>query len=91
MPLSPEEVADAGLHDWALAEGALHTRLPLPDWATGLRLVAAIGADAERADHHPDLDLRHRHLDESLTSWDSGGVTPRDLRMARAVDALAAE
>lgn len=88
--LTGREVAQAGLGDWALLLGGLHTRLVLPDYATGLRLVAAIGAAAEAADHHPDLDLRYRHLDVRLTSHDVRGVTGRDLRMARTISDLAA-
>ncbi|HEU0102799.1 MAG TPA: 4a-hydroxytetrahydrobiopterin dehydratase [Mycobacteriales bacterium] len=88
--LSGREIADAALTDWAYLQGGLHTRLPA-DFATGLRLVARIGAAAEAVDHHPDLDLRYSHLDVHLVSHDVGGVTRRDLRLARTISALAAE
>ena len=88
--LSGREVAEAGLTDWVLLRQCLQTRLPVPDYATGLRLVASIGAAAQAADHHPDLDLRYRHLDVRLSSHDVGGVTGRDLRLARTISALAA-
>ena len=87
--LSGREVAEAGLADWSFLRDALHTRLTT-DYATGLRLVAAIGAAAQEADHHPDLDLRYACLDVRLTSHDAGGVTGRDLRLARRVSELAA-
>ena len=87
--LSGREVAEAGLADWSFLRDALHTRLTA-DYATGLRLVAAIGAAAEEADHHPDLDLRYGFLDVRLTSHDAGGVTGRDLRLARRISDLAA-
>lgn len=87
--LSGREVAQAGLRDWVLLRDALHTRLEA-DFATGLRLVAAIGAAAEQVDHHPDLDLRYAHLDVRLTSSDAQGVTLRDLRLARTISKLAA-
>lgn len=87
--LTGREVAEAGLADWAYLLGGLHTRLPA-DYATGLRLVVAIGAAAQELDHHPDLDLRHGHLDVRLTSHDAGGVTRRDVRLARRISELAA-
>ena len=87
--LSGREVAQAGLSDWVLLRDALHTRLAA-DFATGLRLVAAIGAAAEEVDHHPDLDLRYGYLDVRLTSHDVQGVSRRDLRLARTVSDLAA-
>ena len=89
MTLSGREIAAAGLADWVHLRDALHTRL-VADWATGLRLVAAIGAAAEAVDHHPDLDLRYGHLDVRLTSHDVRGLRRRDLRLARTISDLAA-
>lgn len=88
--LTGREIAEAGLVDWALLQGRLHTRLQTGDFATGLRLVARIGAAAEAADHHPDLDLRYDHLGIRLSSHDVGGVTTRDIALARAISAMAA-
>lgn len=89
-PLTGRQVADAGLDDWAFLGSHLATRLRTGDFATGLALVDEVGAAAEEANHHPDLDLRYGHLDVRLTSHDSGGVTDRDVRMARRVGELAA-
>lgn len=82
---------EADLQDWRHLLNALHTRYDTGGYAAGLGLVAAIGAAAEEADHHPDLDLRWGHLNIALTSHDSGGVTQRDLRLARQISELAAE
>ncbi|MET0422351.1 MAG: VOC family protein [Actinoplanes sp.] len=89
--LTGQQIADEGLAGWACFYDSLETRIVTPDFATGLALVAAIGAAAERADHHPDVNLRYRHLDVRLTSHDEKGVTIRDVRMARTITALAAE
>jgi 4a-hydroxytetrahydrobiopterin dehydratase len=90
MTLTGEEVHAAGLADWRLLLRSLHARFRTGNFATGLRLVNAIGAAAEQMNHHPDLDLRYPHLDVRLTSHDSGGVTERDLRLARTISELAA-
>lgn len=87
--LTGQQIADAGLDGWTFLGTHLATRLRTGDFATGLALLDDIGAAAEEANHHPDLDLRYGHLDVRLTSHDSGGVTERDLRMARRVTALA--
>lgn len=81
---------EAGLTDWRHLLNALHTRYDPGSYAAGLALVAAIGAAAEEQDHHPDLDLRWGHLNIRLSSHDSGGVTGRDLRLARRITELAA-
>lgn len=89
--LTTQEILDAGLDDWRLLLGVLHARFETGDFASGLALVNRIGEAAEEADHHPDLDLRWGHLNLKLVSHDSGGVTERDLRMARRISELAAE
>ncbi|RJK98290.1 4a-hydroxytetrahydrobiopterin dehydratase [Vallicoccus soli] len=82
-------MAAAGLEGWALLLGGLQTRARTGDFATGLALVAAVGAAAEEADHHPDVDLRYAHVDLRLTSHDAWGVTGRDVRLARTVTSIA--
>lgn len=89
--LTGQQIADEGLTGWAHLFRALQTRVPTGDFTTGLSLLDAIAAAAEAADHHPDLDLRYSRLDVRLTSHDSGGVTRRDVRLARTITALVAE
>ncbi len=88
--LQPQQVADAGLADWRILFHALHACYRFADFATGLRLVAAIGASAEEMDHHPDLDLRWGQLRVRLSSHDVHGVSARDVRLARRISELAA-
>jgi 4a-hydroxytetrahydrobiopterin dehydratase len=92
--LTGQQVADAGLDEWVplMAYGALglQTRIHTKDFAAGLAIVNAIGTAAEEMDHHPDIDLRYSRVDVRLTSHDAGGVTDRDLRLARRISELAA-
>ena len=80
-----------GLDDWRVLLGALQTRFATGDFVTGLRMVNRIGAAAEEANHHPDLDLRYPHLNVRLVSHDVGGLTQRDVRLARRISEIAAE
>lgn len=89
--LTPRQVADAGLDGWLHGPGALVTRIRTGDFATGLRLVNAVGEAAEEMNHHPDLTLRYTEVDVRLASHDVGGVTDRDVRLARRVTELAGE
>lgn len=88
--LTEGQIADAGLEGWAFQGNHLATRIRTGDFANGLALLNAIGEAAEAANHHPDADLRWGHLDVRLMSHDSGGVTERDVRMARRIHELAA-
>ena len=89
--LDGRQIAEAGLSGWANLLGGLQTRIHTPDFASGLAVVNAIGAVAEDLDHHPDLDLRYTHLDVRLSSHDVGGVTGRDVRLARKIATIAAD
>jgi 4a-hydroxytetrahydrobiopterin dehydratase len=88
--LGVAEVAEERLDDWRWMLRALHARFATGDFATGLRLVDEVAAAAERADHHPDLDLRYGSVSVRLSSHDVRGVTSRDVSLAREVSAAAA-
>jgi 4a-hydroxytetrahydrobiopterin dehydratase len=89
--LTGQQVADARLAEWRLVLGTLRARFRTDDFASAARLTQRVGEAAEEADHHPDLDLRWGRLDVGLSSHDVGGITSRDLDLARRVSALAAE
>ncbi len=88
--LTGRQVAEAELTGWVNLLGGLQTRVITSDFAAGLALVNAIGATAEEMDHHPDLDLRYGHVDIRLSSHDVGGLTGRDVRLARRISGLVA-
>ncbi|MDT0203396.1 4a-hydroxytetrahydrobiopterin dehydratase [Nocardioides sp. AE5] len=79
-----------GLDDWRSIYLTLRTRFRTGDFATGLRLVNAIGEAAEAANHHPDVDLRYGHVDVTLTSHDVHAKTQRDVDLARRISGIAA-
>ena len=78
------------LADWQGLPDCLGARFLTGDFATGLDLVARIGAAAEEANHHPDVTLTFPHVDIRLTSHDTGAVTERDLKLAAQISELAA-
>lgn len=89
--LTGQQIADEALTGWRYLLGGLQTRIQTPDFVTGLSIVDAIGAAAEAMNHHPDLDLRYSHVDVRLSSHDVGGVTDRDVSLARTIATIAAD
>lgn len=83
--LTAEQVNEAGLVGWRLESDRLHTSFATGDFLTGLRLVTAVAALAEDANHHPDVTLTYPEVGLTLLSHDVGGVTSRDLDLARAI------
>ena len=87
--LTGQQIADLDLGSWANLVGGLQTRIRTGDFATGLEVLNAIGAAAEEMNHHPDLDLRYSRIDVRLSSHDAGGITDRDVALARRIEDIA--
>ena len=78
------------LEDWRVLFGELHARFRTGSFVKGLDLVNQIGEHAELMNHHPDVDLSYPAVTVRLSSHDVGGVTHRDVRLARTISGLAA-
>jgi 4a-hydroxytetrahydrobiopterin dehydratase len=86
MPvLSESEIAKAidGLPGWARDEDSLAAAFRRRDWRDALSFVNAIGDEAERRDHHPDVCITgYRTVTIRLTTHSEGGITGRDVSLA---------
>jgi 4a-hydroxytetrahydrobiopterin dehydratase len=83
--------AEEGLEDWRFFLMRLHARFKTGSFVKGLELVTRVTEAAEAANHHPDVVLTYPQVDIDLSSHDVGGVTSRDLDLARQISAIAAE
>ena len=57
-----------------------------PDFRAALAFVNRVGALAEAAGHHPDIDIRYNAVTLALTTHDAGGLSSKDFELARAID-----
>jgi 4a-hydroxytetrahydrobiopterin dehydratase len=73
---------------WTREGDVLTTTVKLHDFAAALEFVNAVGAVAEAANHHPDIDIRWNKVRLALTTHDSGGITLLDLALAGAIDRI---
>jgi 4a-hydroxytetrahydrobiopterin dehydratase len=78
----------AGL-DWQRQGDELVKVAKRRDFAGALAFVNAVGALAEDANHHPDIDIRWNTVTLRLTTHDAGGLTAKDVELARAIDTIA--
>jgi 4a-hydroxytetrahydrobiopterin dehydratase len=79
--------AIAGL-DWQREGDELVKVAKRGDFAGALAFVNAVGALAEEANHHPDIDIRWNTVTLHLSTHDAGGLTTKDVELARAIDAI---
>ena len=87
-----ESDVDAALDEqhlsWSREGDVLVTTVKLHDFAAALAFVNIVGAAAEAANHHPDIDIRWNSVRLALTTHDSGGITLLDLALAGAIDRI---
>jgi 4a-hydroxytetrahydrobiopterin dehydratase len=71
-----------------MAGNAIRREYQFKDFLEAMAFVNEVAESAEAANHHPDIDIRYNKITLVLTSHDSGGVTQRDLRMAKQISDL---
>lgn len=59
------------------------------DFSEAFGFMTLVALAAEKADHHPDWRNVYKTVDVVLTTHDAGGVTARDIALAKAIDAIA--
>jgi 4a-hydroxytetrahydrobiopterin dehydratase len=91
--LSDSDIAAAlaGLPGWERQGGAgdaIVKRYTFPTFAAGIRFVDRVAVEADKADHHPDIDIRWTTVTMSLSTHSAGGLTQNDIALAAVIDRL---
>ena len=86
------EAALADLPDWAWDEArdAITRSFRFADFTEAFAFMTAVALAAEKADHHPEWSNVWNRVDVLLTTHDAGGLTGRDVALAKRIDGLAA-
>ena len=91
MAVLTDEQVDAALpelDDWERVNGALRRSVRFPTFLDGIDAVRRVGEHAESKDHHPDIDIRWRTVTFVLVTHSEGGITEKDIQMARDIDEI---
>jgi 4a-hydroxytetrahydrobiopterin dehydratase len=80
----------AELPGWAMAEGrdAIRRSFRFADFSAAWGFMARVALLAEAQDHHPEWSNVWNRVEILLTTHDAGGLSARDLRLAKAIDRL---
>ena len=85
------QVESEGLEDWRVLLRTLQASFRTGSMAKGLDFAARIGVAADAANHHPDLTITYPRVHVLLTTHDAGGLTARDVDLARTISGIAVE
>ncbi|AMY21588.1 4a-hydroxytetrahydrobiopterin dehydratase [Rhodococcoides fascians] len=88
--LTDRDIEDAQLTHWTVTEKSLTRTVELTSFPAAIEVVNRVADAAEAADHHPDIDIRWRTLTFTLSTHSAGGLTQKDVDLARRIDALTA-
>jgi 4a-hydroxytetrahydrobiopterin dehydratase len=77
------------LPDWRKRGDAIRREFVFKDFAAAMKFVNRIARLAEKAGHHPDIDIRWNKVTLSLSTHSEGGLTEKDIEFAGKVDGLA--
>jgi 4a-hydroxytetrahydrobiopterin dehydratase len=90
--LSPTEIDCAlkahALNAWAREGDTITRTLATRDWRSTMMVANAIAYLCEAAWHHPQLTLSYSQIVIRLDTHDVGGVSMRDIELAKRIDAL---
>lgn len=89
--LSDDEIR-AGLADlpgWDRRDDEIEKHYELRSFPDAVAFVTRVGFLAEKANHHPDLDVRWRKVRVGLSTHDEGGITNKDLALAGEIEGVA--
>lgn len=82
--------SDPTLRAWAIRDGKLHREYRFSNFAEAFGFMASAALRAEAMNHHPDWTNVYDRVTVELFTHDSGGITERDLTLARHMERLAA-
>ena len=74
------------LHGWSRRGDVLTRTYQFRNFSESMRFVNRVADAAEAADHHPDIDIRYSKVTLTLSTHSAGGITEKDIALARAID-----
>ena len=88
--LTDAEIREAiqDLPGWVHQDGKLTRTFTHSSFPEAIVFVNAVAHIAELANHHPDIDVRYSNITLALVTHDEGGITHKDVAVAKQVDSI---
>ncbi len=76
------------LSDWKIQGKEITKQFQFADFVHAMGFVNSVALVAERANHHPDIDVRWNKVTLTLSTHSAGGLTEQDFSLATTIDGL---
>lgn len=86
--LSEQEIQEkiSDLSGWSTDGTAIEKHYEFEDFNAAMKFMATVAPSIDSMNHHPEWSNVYNSVDVRLSSHDEGGVTQRDLDLARVLD-----
>lgn len=88
MTAAEIKTALATLPEWKCSGKTITRTFGFKDFPAAIKFVNTVAKLAEKAWHHPDIDIRWNKVTLTLMTHDAGGLTERDFALAQKFDRL---
>ena len=91
MPLASSSEIEKELHalqGWMLEGKEIRKKFEKKDFVRAMGFVSSVALLAEKANHHPDIDIRWNTVTLALSTHSAGGLTEKDFNLAREIEKL---
>lgn len=76
------------LPEWSRDGDGLVAEFRFTDFSQAVGFVTRVALAAEKADHHPDIDIRWNRVLLRLSTHSENGITEKDLHLAKVLAGL---
>lgn len=77
-----------GLKGWQRKGSEISRVFDLKSFVKAMGFVNSVALLAEKANHHPDIDIRWSKVSLTLSTHSAGGLTEKDFTLAEEIDQL---
>lgn len=90
-PLTPDQLNRAiqELGNWEIQGDKLHRQFQFPSFVEAFGFMSSVALVAESMGHHPEWFNVYNRVTVDLTTHDAGGITSKDVELARKMNELA--
>ncbi len=74
------------MKDWILKNDQITRTFEAASFHRAIGFVAQIAILADKADHHPDIDIRYSTVVIALSTHSENGITEKDFSLAKQID-----
>ena len=79
-------LAEIGQWEWDVKRDAIARSFTFQDFSAAFAFMTRVALAAEQADHHPEWSNVYNKVYILLTTHSAGGLTQKDIDLAKAID-----